>query len=216
MKIGATGVIQVSRRLQIDWQTRVDLRTQSKDVEFLTQCTNARIGYARVFMATQKRTASQRKNPKRSFARLGRENALEAAAGAVGLLRKIFNGAPRAAGYALELVETQLNDILLFASSKRLPDEIFCDVEAVAVPTELAQARKSAAGAMKALRKTLEDARADLSVDESQCTGLDDALDLLEQALNVLLPPPGAPRRPKLPFYDDEDEAVPVQTGSVQ
>ena len=163
---------------------------------------------------TKQKSTNQRKQPKRSFARLDRPKALHAAAGAVGLLRTIFKDATKAAGHALELVETELNDILRFSSDSRLPDEIFCDAEAVPIPTDLEQARKAASGAVKVLRKILKDARGDLSVDESQCGGLDDALDRLEESLNILLPPPGAPRKPKLPFYEDEDEAVPVETGS--
>jgi hypothetical protein len=153
---------------------------------------------------------------RRGFSVLDRPKALKATAGAVGLLRNVFKDATKAVGYALELVEGALADVLLFSSDSRLPDVVIGDAEAVAVPTDLEQARKAASGAVKVLRKILRDARGDLSVDESQCSGLDNALDRLEEALNELLPPPGAPRRPKLPFYDDEDEAVPVETGSGQ
>jgi hypothetical protein len=149
---------------------------------------------------------------KRGFAVLDRADAIEVAAAAVGLLRNLFTFAPSSAAwrcgldYALELVETQLNDILLFSNANRLPDDLFGDAEAVAVPADLGKARKNAAGAVKVLRKILKDARADLSVPGDQCNCLDYALDLLEEALNELLPPPGAPTGAKLPFDEEEDE----------
>ena len=168
------------------------------------------------FMTKQKHTTGQGKKPKRSFARLDREKALKAAAGPVGVLRKIFTASTRM-GYVLELVETELNDILRFSDDRRLPDEIFCDTDAVVVPADLGEARKSAAGAVTALRKLWRDAQGDLSVDESQCSGLESALDRLEEALNELLPPPGLPPRAKLPddLFDEAGvEAVPVDIGS--
>ena len=96
--------------------------------------------------------------------------------------------------------------------SNAVPDDLFGDAEAVAVPADLGKARKDAAGAVKVLRNILKNARADLSVDGAQCNRLDNALDVVEQELNSLLPPPGAPPKAKLPF--DEEEAVPVDTGS--
>lgn len=158
-----------------------------------------------------------RKTLKRGFAVLDREKGLKVAAGAVGLLRKLFTDATSAAawrGNALENVEIELNTILLFSGDNGLPDEVLGGAEAMAVPADLGQARKEAAGAVKVLRRILKDARGDLSVDESQCHSLDDALDRLEEALNDLLPPPGSPPRAKLPDSLFEDAAVPVDAGS--
>jgi hypothetical protein len=157
-----------------------------------------------------------KKTVKRGFGVLDREKALKAAAGAVGLLRKIFKDATKAAvwrGSVLEGVETELSELLLFSSAKRLADGVLGDVEPVAVPADLGKARNSAAGAVKVLRNILKDARADLSVGESRCHGLNNALDHLEEALNDLLPPPGAPPKPRLPDNLFEDAAVPVDTG---
>lgn len=167
------------------------------------------------------RTNKQGAKAKRGFAVLDRDADLKAAVGAVGLLRTLlkFATSPSAwrcgLDHALELLETELNDILLFSSAKRLPEDLFSDTDAESVPADLADARKVAAGAVKVLRKSLQDARADLSVDESQCNRLDDALDLVEQELNSLLPPPGAPPKAKLPdvFSEDEDEAMPAHIG---
>jgi hypothetical protein len=148
---------------------------------------------------------------KRGFAVLDRAEALNVAAGAVALLRTLFKFARSSAawrgglGYALELLEVELNDILLFSSAKRLPDDLFGDAEAVPVPADLGKGRQDAAGAVKVLKKILRDARADLSVDGAQCNRLEIALDLVEQELNNLLPPPGAPPKAKLPFDDDGD-----------
>jgi hypothetical protein len=66
---------------------------------------------------------------------------------------------------------------------------------------------------VKALNKLLQDARGDLSVDGAQCNRLENALDLVEQELNNLLPPPGAPPRAKLPFGDD-GEGLTVESDS--
>jgi hypothetical protein len=154
---------------------------------------------------------------KRGFAMLDRDEALKAATGAVGLLRRLFKFATSSAawrsglGNALELLELELNDILLFSSTKRLPDNLLCDSEAEATLSNLGDARKEAAGAVKVLQTILRDARADLSVDESQCYGLDCALDRLEEELNRLLPPPGSPPKAKLPaewFEDDPESAT--------
>ena len=148
---------------------------------------------------------------KRGFAVLDRADAIEVAAAAVGLLRTLFKFARSSSawrgglGYALELLEVELNDILLFSSAKRLPDDLLGDAEAVAVPADLGEARKDAAGAVKVLKNILQDARDDLSVNGAQCYRLDNALDRLEEELNRLLPPPGAPPRAKLPFDDDGD-----------
>ena len=89
-----------------------------------------------------------------------------------------------------------------------LPDDLF--EEAQPVPADLGEARKAAAVAVKVLRKILKDARADLSVQESQCKRLDDVLDHVEEKLNELLPPPGAPRTAKLSgiFAQDEDPVL--------
>lgn len=65
-------------------------------------------------MSKQANTKNQSKTAKRSFARLDRDQALHAAAGPVGLLRKIFNDAPRAAGYALERVEAAIRHSAFF------------------------------------------------------------------------------------------------------
>ena len=162
-------------------------------------------------MRSNKNRTMQRAKAKRGFAVLDREEALKAAAEAVGLLRGLFGFATTLAAWrcglcnALDLLEAELNDILLFSSAKRLPDDLFGDAEAVAVPSDLGKARKAANGAVKVLRKILQDARADLSVDGSQCNRLDNALDVVEQELNGLLPPPGAPEKAKLPFDDDGD-----------
>ena len=156
--------------------------------------------------------SSTKKKVKRGFAILNRNQALKSAAKAINPLRELskFESSPTAwrcgLGYALEMVETQLNDILLFSCAKRLPDDLFGGAEAVAVPADLGKARKDAAGAVKVVQKILRDARADLSVDEYQCNRLDNALDLVEQELNNLLPPPGAPTGAKLPFDEEEDE----------
>ena len=161
-------------------------------------------------MRSNKKGTTQGAKAKRGFAVLDRDEALKAAAGAVGLLRTLVEFAISPAAwrcgldYALEQVETQLNDILLFSSAKRLPDYLFCDSEAEAAPSDLSKARKAANGAVKVLRNVLHDARTDLSVDGSQCNRLDDALDVVEQELNNLLPPPGAPPKAKLPFDDEE------------
>jgi hypothetical protein len=86
----------------------------------------------------------------------------------------------------------------------------------MAVPTDLGEARKAAAGAVKVLQKLLKDARADLSVGEHDCNELDSAIDRVEVALNDLLLPPGAPPKAKLPdvFSEDEDEAMTVDVGN--
>lgn len=86
-----------------------------------------------------------------------------------------------------------------------MPEHLLSDADAETVPADLGNARKAAKGAVKVLREILKDARADLSVDEYQCNRLDNALDLVEQELNNLLPPPGAPPKAKLPFDDDGD-----------
>ena len=161
-------------------------------------------------MANRKNKAPGKK-PKRGFAVLDREKALKSAADAIRIFRALSKfGTSTAAwrcglGYALELLEVELNDILLFSSAKCLPDDLFGDAEAVPVPADLGKGRKDAAGAVKVLKKILRDARADLSVDGAQCNRLENALDLLEEGLNELLPPPGAPPRAKLPFDDDGD-----------
>lgn len=160
-----------------------------------------------------------RRTLKRGFAVLDRDKSLKSAAVAVRSLRSLSTFATSAAvwriglGTALELVEGQLDDILLFSSAKRLADDVLGDAESVAVPVDLGEARKSAAGAVKVLRRVLKDARADLSVDESQCHGLDDTLDRLEEALNELLPPPGSRPRAKLPDSLFEDAAARADTG---
>jgi hypothetical protein len=79
----------------------------------------------------------------------------------------------------------------------------------------LGKARKDAAGAVKVLRNILKGARTDLSVDGAQCNRLENALDLVEQELNNLLPPPGAPPKAKLPFEDEEDEPQ-INPGSIE
>jgi len=163
--------------------------------------------------------SSTKKNVKRGFAILDRNQALKSAAKAINTLRGLskFESSPTAwrcgLDYALELVEAQLNDILLFSDAKRLPDDLFGDAEAVAFPADLGKARKDEAGAVKVLRNILKDARADLSVDESQCKGLDNALDVVEQELNTLLPPPGSPPKAKLPDLFSEDEDDPESVG---
>ena len=169
-------------------------------------------------MTKQKNRTTQGARPKRGFAVLDRDAALIAAAGAVGLLRGLSKVATNSAawrcglGNVLGIVETELNDLLLFSNSSRLPDELFGDPGGESVPADLAEARKDATGAVKVLRKILKDARADLSVEEYQCIRLDQALDQVEIKLNKLLPPPGAPPKAKLPdvFSEDEDEAMPV------
>jgi len=58
-----------------------------------------------------------------------------------------------------------------------------------------------------------EDARAGLGVAGSQCSGLDSALDRLEEELNRLLPPPGPHPRAKLPaawFGEDAEGGATV------
>jgi hypothetical protein len=126
---------------------------------------------------------------KRGFAILDRDEAVKAAAAAVGLLRTLFKFAISPAAWlcgldhALELLETELNDTLLFSSAKRLPDRLFSDADAEPVPADVGEARKAAAGAVKVLRGISQDARADLSVDEFQCNRLDNALDRLEEEL---------------------------------
>ena len=165
--------------------------------------------------------SSTKKTVKRGFAVLDRDEALKAAAKAINTLRGLskFQSSPTAwrcgLGYALEMVETQLNDILLFSCAKRLPDDLFGGAEAVAVPADLGKARKDAAGAVKVLRNILKGARTDLSVDGAQCNRLENALDLVEQELNNLLPPPGAPPKAKLPFEDEEDEPQ-INPGSIE
>jgi len=89
---------------------------------------------------------------KRRFAVLDREAAIKAAAAAVGLLRALLKVATSPTAWrcgmdhALELLETELNDILLFSAATRLPEYLFGDAEAEAVPVDLAGARKAAAG----------------------------------------------------------------------
>ena len=166
--------------------------------------------------------SSTKKKVKRGFAILDRNQALKSAAKAISPLRGLskFESSPTAwrcgLGYALELLEGELNDILLFSIAKQLPDELFGDAEAMAVPTDLGEARKAAAGAVKVLQKLLKDARADLSVGEHDCNELDSAIDRVEVALNDLLLPPGAPPKAKLPdvFSEDEDEAMTVDVGN--
>ena len=170
-------------------------------------------------MTKQKTRVKQGAKAKRGFAVLDRDEALKAAAGAVGILRRLSKLATSSAawrcglGNALGMAETELNDILLFSSAKRLPDDLFGDAEAMAVPTDLGEARKTAAAAVKRLQQILKDARSDLSVDVSQCNRLDNALDVVEQELNELLPPPGAPPKAKLPaewFGDDAEDGATV------
>ena len=163
-------------------------------------------------MRTSKRRTTPGSKAKRGFAVLDRDDAIKAAAAAVGLLRTLskFAISPAAwrcgLGNALELLELELNDVLLFSCAKRLPDYLFCDSEAEVAPSHLGKARKAAKGAVKVLRGILQDARTDLSVGEYQCNRLDNALDLVEQELNNLLPPPSSPPKAKLPF--DEEEVV--------
>ena len=163
-------------------------------------------------MRNPKKRTPQGTKTKRGFATLDRDDAVKAAAPAVGLLRSLFTFATSTAagrcglGNTLELMETQLNDILLFSSASRLPEHLFCDADGEKVPSDVGKARKDAAEAVKMLRNILKDARADLSVDEYQCNRLDSALDLVEQELNNLLPPPSSPPKAKLPF--DEEEVV--------
>lgn len=166
-------------------------------------------------MANHRKTTKTGRPPKRGFAVLDRDKALKSAAVAINTLRGLSTFATSAAAwrrgldYAMEQVETQLNDILRYSSSKRLPDDLHDGKQPVT--PDIGEARKDAAAAVKVLRKTLKDARTDLSVDEYQCNGLDHALDQLETELNKLLPPPGAPPKAKLPFDDDEDTG-PVET----
>ena len=123
--------------------------------------------------------SSPKKTTKRGFAVLDREKGLRSAAGAISILRGLskFESNPAAwrcgLNYALELVETELNDILLFSGGNRLPDCLFCDLEAESAPSDLGNARKAAKGAVKVLRKILRDARADLSVNQGQADRLD-------------------------------------------
>src|ERR1035441_4666248 len=113
-------------------------------------------------MANRKNKAPGKK-PKRGFAVLDREKALKSAADAIRIFRALSKfGTSTAAwrcglGYALELLELELNDILLFSSAKRLPDDLCGDAEAVPVPADLGKARKGAAGAVKVLRNILKD-----------------------------------------------------------
>jgi hypothetical protein len=152
----------------------------------------------------------------RGFAVLDRDKSLKSATGAVQALRGLSVYAASVAawqcglGYALELVECQLNDILLFSSSNRLPDELFLGGVAVPVVAEVGQVRRDAAAAVKVFRRLWKDARADLSVDESQCNRLEQALDQVEVKLNELLPPPGKAPRAKLPsgYFDDEEDGA--------
>jgi hypothetical protein len=171
-------------------------------------------------MAKQRRRINQGAKAKRGFAVLDREEALKSAAVAVGLLRHLSKFAPSLAawrcglGYALELVEGEVNNILRFSGAGRLPDDLFGEPQRV--PIELGDIRKSAKKAVDALRQILQDARADLSVDESQCNRLDNALDRLEEELNRLLPPPGAPPKAKLPaeWFGDDAEGGATATDS--
>jgi hypothetical protein len=157
-------------------------------------------------MRNPNKRTTQGTKAKRGFAILDRDDAVKAAAAAVGILRELsrFSAGPAAwrcgLDNALGMVETELNDILFFSSAVRLPEHLFCSADAESVAADLGDARKDAAGAVKVLQKLLRDARADLSVDEYQCNRLDNAIDLIEQELNKLLPPPGAPPKAKLPF----------------
>jgi len=79
------------------------------------------------------------------------------------------------------------------------------------------KARKDAPVAVRALRRIVSKARADLSVSLVTCNRLDHALDLVEEELNELLPPPGSRPEAKLPFdeegqplCEDGDEAAPM------
>ena len=170
-------------------------------------------------MRNPKKRTTPGTKAKRGFAVLDREEALKAAAGAVGILRELSRFSTGSAawrcglGNALDLLEAELKDILLVASSSQPPEPLFCDGDADSVPADLGKARKDAAGAVKVVQRILRDARADLSVDASQCNGLDNALALVEQELNNLLPPPGAPPRAKLPFGDD-GEGLTVESDS--
>jgi hypothetical protein len=165
-------------------------------------------------MGKLKSGAAHGKKLKQGFANLDREKALKSAAEAIQMLRALSVYATCGAawrcglGYALECLEEQLNEILLFSSSNRLPEELFLGNGAVPVAADLGQARKDAAVAVKVFRKILRDAASDLSVDEFQCHGLDQALDHVEVQLNALLPPPGSPQKAKLPFDDDEDDGL--------
>jgi hypothetical protein len=99
--------------------------------------------------------SAQGTKSKRGFAVLDRDEALEAAAGAVGILRELSRFSTGSAawrcglGNALDLLEAELKDILLVASSSQPPEPLFCDGDADSVPADLGKARKDAAGAAR-------------------------------------------------------------------
>jgi hypothetical protein len=169
-------------------------------------------------MTNRKKTTTSRKKPKRGFAILDRDQALKSAVGAINILRGLSKFETTAApwrsgtGYALELVEGQLNYILRHSGDGRLPDDLFGKPQPV--PADLGEARKAAAGAVKVLRKILKAARGDLSVGEHDCNELDSAIDRVEVALNDLLPPPGAPPRGTLPGFSGDDDGGAPESGS--
>jgi hypothetical protein len=159
----------------------------------------------------KKKRDTTTKKTKRGFCVLDRGKALNSAVKAVGVFRELKTTKADAVrlgfGGALQILEDVLNGILRF-SGGALPDDLFDRLVPEPLPEDVDETRRVAKGAVTILRKILKDARADLSVHVSECTQLDDAIDVIERALHELLPPPGAPGPPKLPFDDDIEQAI--------
>ncbi len=147
------------------------------------------------------------KKQRRGFCVLDRDDALESAVHAIATLRSLTDKMPSALALglrsALQIVEQVLTGILLF-SGGRLPEELFNRVVVKPLPEDVKQTRKTAKAAVAKLRTILNDAQADLSVPADECRQLDEALQEVEEKLNDLLPPPGAPRTAVLFLGDDE------------
>ncbi len=140
------------------------------------------------------------RTPRRGFCVLDREEALKQAVKAVAELREIARRKPDDESIslktALHALEPALNSILQF-SGEPFSDDLFSGIVVNPNPADLEQIRKRAAGTVKVLRNVLKDARADLSVAETECAEFDAAIYSVE---NELLPPPGASPKARLPF----------------
>jgi hypothetical protein len=152
-------------------------------------------------MITKRKTTTRK--PQRGFYVLERNEALEVALKALLTLRQIAKTKPveehRGLMAVLGMTECALNRILQFSESN-FSDEAWGHYTAEAVPEGLEETRQLAKKSLNCLLKILKDARADYSVEEKDCTRLDDALDDIARKLTELLPPPGAPRKTALPF----------------
>jgi len=140
---------------------------------------------------------------KRRFCVLDRAASLVLAVKAIAELRAVAESkdANESIGLtaALQALEQALNCILQYSYSK-FSEELFYGVVVDPLPIDVEKVRMRAASSVKSVRKVLKDARGDLSVDEVDCTRLDANIGFIEERLNDLLPPQGAPKGACLPF----------------